>query len=668
MFRPARMVHLNVLVLDRDVDRATTEMIRSGLVHLVSVSDLEPWAEQKGMQPVEDDDSRALAQVDGLARSLAEKLRIGPEEVSELLALQPFDPSEASKKLEEISRQVNAVVAARDEAARRLAGLRESMSQASRDFRDKLGVSVPSQYTLLEVAVGRLPEKSVELLKRSLWDVPNVVLTFPEEKGKTAVMVIVLKKDRDALRKATEEAGLERMPLAEKKAPASEEILEELHERLEIARQELETTQQAVEKCKAEHLPTLRAILSQVIFQKLSRMAKSRFRKTARTYLISGWTPLRSKEKVIESLKRACGNRCLVEEKTAEELLSERREGVDVPILFENPKVLEPFEMLVSNYGPPAYNSTDPTVIVAPTFLLMYGAMFGDVGQGAAMALLGALVSNWKRVSGGVKRIGKLFTWCGLSGILFGFIYGSVFGFNPYRLLRFKRYGGFEPLGNINAFLMVALFFGMAMITVGLVFNAVSALRRREWATGLFDWRGLMGLAFYWLAVAAVAQFFGGEGASRTVLGLLVAVPLAATVLRGPVEKLLSPKGRPGEPGVLARTVKSIGEMFGASFETILMFFTNTMSFLRLAAFAMAHAALFTAVFSLADVVRGGGPLPRTLAPMFVHLLGNAAMIALEGLVVCVQALRLEYYEFFGKFFQVGATEFTPMRLPRTVL
>ena len=662
MLRPARMIHLNVLVLDSDVDRATSQMIKSGLVHLVSVTDLEPWADETGLKAVEEEDTPLLTQVQTIAQSVAEKLRVGPETVSEALAFQPFDPQEAAKKLEEISKEVSSVVAARDSAARELATLQEARSQATRDLRERFGIDVPSRYTLLEVALGRLPERNLHLLDRLLADVPNVVLRFPEQKGTVAVMAIVLKRDRAVLQRATEEVGLEPIPTKEGKRPLPDEAMEHLDDRIAEAQQQLQAAQGQVDQCREAHLAVLQTILSQITLRKLTTFARSRFRKTARTYLISGWTPRQSRKKVVEGLRGACGNRCLIEEQTAEELLSERGQDVDVPIAFENPKVLQPFEMLVSSYGPPAYNSVEPTLVVAPTFLLMYGAMFGDVGQGAVMAILGALVGRWKRVSHGVRRIGKLFTWCGFSAILFGILYGSVFGPSAF-FQKLLPYPPFEPIARVNTVLMIALAFGMGMITLGLVFNAISAIRRREWATALFDWKGFMGLAFYWLGVALAVQILTGQGANRTLLGVLIVMPLLAGLLKAPMEKLIHPRGHVPEGGIVLQSLRSLGHMVGASFESVLMFFTNTLSFLRVAAFAIAHAGLFIAVFSLADALRGGGPA----LPIAIHVLGNAGMIALEGLVVCVQALRLEYYEFFGKFFRVGGTQFTPMKLHGTL-
>lgn len=665
MFRPARMIHLNVLVLDTDVDRATQETIRSGLVHLVSVTDLEPWADQEGLKTVSAEESQDSAELEGLARGVAEKLGFGPEIVSEELAFQPFDPQQARQKLDDIRREVASVISAKVAAEEKLRSLQQTQTQVHHDVWSKLGVDLRSRYTLLELVAGRLPEKNVDTLKRLLSEVPNVVLTFPpagtgEERDSIAVMVITLKRDRDALNRAVEQVGLERAPVPEERPPLSEEMMAQLHKRIEEAEKELSHAQDAVEQCKNKHFPVLREILSQARLQSLSRQAKSRFRKTARTCLISGWTPRNARDTVVETLKQACQDRCLIEEEDAEQILSARRGEVDIPILFENPRLLKPFEMLVSNYGRPDYDSVEPTFIVAPTFLLMFGVMFGDVGQGFVMALLGALVARTKKINEGVRRIGELFVWCGVSAALFGFLYGSVFGITdllPYR--------GYEPMENITAFLKFALRFGVGMISLGMGFNVLAAILRKEWAAGFLDWSGLMGLAFYWLLVLTVIQLFAGKSVSGAVVTVLIALPLLAAVLRGPLEKLIRRAARlpggygQGSPQAAEPSMgSSFGHMLETFIESLITLFTNTLSFLRIAAFAIAHAGLFIAVFSLADVLKGVAGLP-----IAVHLLGNALMIGLEGLVVCVQALRLEYYEFFGKFFRTGGTEFAPVRL-----
>lgn len=658
MFRPARMLQLNVLVLDKDVDQATTAMIKSGLVHLVSVAGVQHWADEAQLQAVPKDVSPALSEISDMARSIAEKLSVSPQIFSEGAAFQQFDPTQAKTKLQEILKDVNPAFGERYTAWQKLASLRQARQHATVDIRTRFGLDVRSPYTMLDIAIGFVPESNVDFLKRLLSPVPNVVLTFPEGKGKVSVMAIVLKRDSQALKQACEKVQFEQAPPPEKKSPDTQDIVDRLDDRIAQAQKELDQAQSALDQCRDTHLPALRMILSQVSLQQLARSAKENFGKTARTYLISGWTPRRTRDQVIQALKSACRNRCLIEETTAEEILAEGDESVEVPIVLQNPRVIQPFEMLVSGYGAPAYNSVDPTVVVAPIFLLMYGAMFGDVGQGVVLAALGALLWRSKKLTHSIRKIGQLLIWCGAAAVLFGCFYGSVFGFRnvlPYR--------GFEPLDNVSVFLTVALFFGMAMITLGLLLNVFYAISRRQWASGLLEWKGLMGLAFYWLGIALMVQVRAGRSPSRTLIVMLLAMPVLSALLMALTERRAPGQLRRVDGAFPSRALRSLGHIVGECFDTILQFIANTVSFLRLAAFAIAHAALFNALFSLAEMLRGAGP---TL-PILVHVVGNAGMIALEGLVVSVQALRLTYYEFFGKFFRVGRTRFSPVKLPSTV-
>jgi V/A-type H+-transporting ATPase subunit I len=645
MLRPARMVHFNVLVFDSEVDRITTEMIRRGLFHLSSIADLEPWAEEEGLQTAPEERAQEVSEIESSARAIAEKLAIRPEIVSEAQAFAPFDPTEAKETVEAMDREVREVVGARAAARENLADLKEAKTQLARDIWAKLGVDVRSRYTLLRLVVGRLPEKNLVPFKRFLSQIPNVVMTFPEERGTIAVMVIVLRRDQDKLRRAMDEVGLEEMRVPEEKPPLSEAMTAHLDERIEEAEEKVRKAEEAVADCRNKYFPTLQAILSKISLQRLKREARSRFRKTARTYLLSGWTPRDRRDEVIKQFREVSGNRCLIEEQSADEVLSQHRGKADVPVLLENPKMLKPFEALVENYGRPTYNSIDPTAVMAPTFLLMFGLMFGDVGQGLVIALLATLVARSKRVSEGIRQIAKLLVWAGGSATLFGFLYGSVFGFTsllPYR--------GYEPMQNIGSFLTIALIFGVAMMSLGMAFNIVGAIWRKDWAAGLLDWSGLMGLAFYWALVLAAILFLSGRRVSGMVVGVLIGLPLAATSLKVLVEK----RSR----GAAERASHGGGGFVGETLESWLAFLTNTLSHVRLAAFALAHAALFEAVFAIAGMLRGVPGLP-----VLAHILGNAVIIGLEGLVVSVQTLRLHYYEFFARFFQAGGTEFKPVRL-----
>jgi len=200
------------------------------------------------------------------------------------------------------------------------------------------------------------------------------------------------------------------------------------------------------------------------------------------------------------------------------------------------------------------------------------------------------------------------------------------------------------------------------MISVGLILNVVNRIRKGDIIGGILDKFGLIGLLFYWGALALL--LYGATIRSWGIMGLclvlFLAVPIIGWSVKEPLEHLMSskPGGHGGAHGGMAGAI--IESCVGA-FEAILSYLANTISFVRLAAYAMSHAALLFAAFMVAEEVRGsaGGGVWSLLVIIF----GNLIAIVLEGVIASVQALRLEYYEFFGKFYSGGGEPFEPFRI-----
>ncbi len=316
--------------------------------------------------------------------------------------------------------------------------------------------------------------------------------------------------------------------------------------------------------------------------------------------------------------------------------------GEDVPVLIEPPRPLRPFAMLVSAYGLPKYGEVEPTAFAAAAFLLMFGMMFGDAGHGAAVAAAGLALARYGR--GTARDAGRVAAWCGLSAALFGLVYGSFFGLESFRRFALWR----DPLaGNPLLPLKVSAAFGAAVISLGVILNTVNRARAGDAAGALCGRFGAAGLLFYWPGLLWAA----GLAPARAALPAMCAAA-ACWALRGPALAL-----RGGEAPWTAAAEGLVG-----AFEGALLYLANTVSFVRLAAYAMSHAALLAAAYALRDAAdRAWGP--GCAAGIAAAVLGNAAAIGLEGLVAGVQALRLEYYEFFGKFLEGGGRPFRPFVL-----
>ncbi|MDD3643672.1 MAG: V-type ATPase 116kDa subunit family protein, partial [Candidatus Krumholzibacteria bacterium] len=380
---------------------------------------------------------------------------------------------------------------------------------------------------------------------------------------------------------------------------------------------------------------------------------KGFLRKTRKTYVFSGWVPSGRKQDVEREIFRAAHGRAIVEVIPPEKITGVKGGRVKVPVMLKNPRFFRPFEMLVSSYGLPDYAFVDPTLFVAISFLIMFGAMFGDVGHGAILALVGWLLGfRGSGRSEGTMLVGRLAFYCGCSSIVFGLLYGSIFGVEtliPHLWM--------SPMGDVMRFFKFAIFFGVVMISIGIVLNVINALRAGNLRAVFFDHAGVVSAVLYWSGIGAASIFLANRSIPVRLLVFGIGLPILLLFLREPLSAVFGRRRMRFEMGVAAYVMESLVEVI----EIVTGYLGNTVSFIRVAAFALAHAGLFIAVFSLEGLVhyKSGGLFYSAL----ILVLGNVIIILLEGLVVTIQAVRLEYYEFFGKFFMGGGTAYKPIGL-----
>ena len=303
------------------------------------------------------------------------------------------------------------------------------------------------------------------------------------------------------------------------------------------------------------------------------------------------------------------------------------------PTKLKNPKVLKPFEMFVEMYGLPAYNEMDPTIFIALTYTLMFGIMFGDVGQGLCLFAGGFLLYRLKKIN-----LAAIISLAGAWSVVFGFLYGSIFGFEDIIEAVWMR-----PMDNIMTTLMLAVGFGMILILVAMVINIVNAVRAKDIGRLLFDPSGVAGLICYGCAALCIVLYATGNPLPATgILTAAVGIPLLAILFKEPLSNLVERKKKllpEGSP--VMYLVEALVELF----DVVLSYATNSISFVRVGAFALSHAGMMGVVFTLAGYENGS-------ANWIVVVLGNVVVTALEGLVVGIQVLRLEYYEMFSRFYK----------------
>jgi V/A-type H+-transporting ATPase subunit I len=322
------------------------------------------------------------------------------------------------------------------------------------------------------------------------------------------------------------------------------------------------------------------------------------------------------------------------------------------PTKLKNPKLFRPFEMYIKMYGLPAYNEMDPTVFVALTYSFIFGAMFGDVGQGLVLLLGGLLLYKKKGMN-----LAAIVSCAGIFSTLFGFLYGSFFGFEdtviPHIWLSPKEAMMTLPIiGQMNTVFVVAIVFGMFMILTAMVLHIRVSMKNKD-AEGWFDPNGVAGFIFYGaLAAVLILVMSGHVLPAGIVLAVVFGLPLLAMFFKEPLAARLEKKGSGIEGGIGMYLVQSFFEMF----EVLLSFFSNTLSFVRVGAFAVSHAAMMEVVLMLAGFEGGSGN-------WLVIVLGNIFVCAMEGLIVGIQVLRLQYYELFSRYYKGTGREFTPYQM-----
>ena len=323
------------------------------------------------------------------------------------------------------------------------------------------------------------------------------------------------------------------------------------------------------------------------------------------------------------------------------------------PTKLKNSGLFRPFEMYVKMYGLPAYNEMDPTVFVALSYAFIFGAMFGDVGQGLLLLIGGLLLYKFKGMN-----LAAIVAGAGIFSTLFGFLYGSFFGFEDMVIhhvwLRPKEAMMTLPvIGQMNTVFVVAIVFGMFLILTAMILHIAVSIRNRD-AEGWFDTNGAAGFIFYGSLVAIILLFMSGHVLpAGVILALVLGIPLLAMAFKEPLASLLEKKGVRIEGGIGMYLVQTFFEMF----EVLLSFFSNTLSFVRVGAFAVSHAAMMEVVLMLAGFENGGG------GNWLVVVLGNLFVCAMEGLIVGIQVLRLEYYELFSRYYKGTGREFKPYQL-----
>ena len=577
------------------------------------------------------------------------------------------DRGAVSRKASELLDEAKPLVEEETLLLQRRLGLKQAADELAAFSSVKVALEDVQKLSYLTVRVGSVsphvfPELLQALGKRALvlpLEKPGFFMAFAPKKGRWAL-------DSELSRREFQPV---QFPADRKGVPS--DMLAALHADLASVEASLAALTARKVELSRQRGAEIAALLADLGLSVAIDSVKQTLASTGSVQKVTGWIPRRRLPGVLEGLESLIQGRLAARVFDPSELPEVKSGKVKVPVSTPHGPVVKSFERMVFSYSIPLYGTIDPTPFVAVMFVLLFAIMFGDVGQGFVGVAIGLLINSGRIASFEPyrrKSFGTTFLVAGLASMVSGFLYGSFFA-NEHVLepatravTQFLLGRPLSHIVSLEGFQKIILFFGItigvgAVInSVGLVINIVNCARRKDWEKTLLSKTGAAGALFFWYVLfIGVRMVLGGKLGSIDLAAL--AVPLLALFFREPIVHLALGHRPLLKDGLFAFIMEGIIEIL----ESAIYYVSNSVSFLRVAAFALAHTVLSSIVFLLSDMVGGapGGIVFRIL----VIIIGNAIIIVLEGLIVTIQVVRLQYYEFFSKFFSETGEEFSPFIL-----
>jgi len=515
----------------------------------------------------------------------------------------------------------------------------------------------------VEIRVGKI-KSNIEKMKKSLSDFGLILL---EEEDYIASLS--LKRDSSNISQVLDMFSWVECDDVEVQQKLSLKVVENLHNNLDLILEKKEDLANQIQDKIKEKEPTLINIWCNLRLHELSNQIRSYFKYTKNTTLFSGWVPEKFASKVENAIYSASGGECIIDQSEPSEV-----ELKNIPVEVKTPKFFKPFEKMVKNYGIPEYGTINPTWFVAVAYLSMFMLMFADLGQGFVLLLIGLLTTkiyknNPMKEDGLISRsVSTLLIYLGIASMIGGVIFGSTFGFSIFSPLWFNYHRvvmGHSSIGtgvqNVYDILGITIIYGIVIIFTGLLINWINLIIKKKYIKLFLSRTGFSGAMMYSVGIYIGYSYIKNgykTFPSDNWIFILLIIGSICLLIEEPLEYLKNKKD--GEK------VESVGAMISHTLmmwpiellETFTGYMSNTLSFLRVAGLGIAHVSLMGAFETLAE-----GPGMKSVFGILILIFGNLLVIALEGLSSGIQSLRLNYYEFFTKFFTGKGIAYSPVSL-----
>ncbi|HHU35937.1 MAG TPA: ATPase [Treponema sp.] len=531
----------------------------------------------------------------------------------------------------------------------------------------KVAYSEFEHLTFLTMRIGKIDPQYFEELKFSVGDRAVIV---PLGEDKTRILAATSKKGRFALDTELKRYGFAALEIPKDFKGIPDDVLESLKKQVEESTAHVASVSKERARFSSIHREEIiRLMLTFSLGSKVQSVRES-LESTQLVYRIMGWISADDSTILMQDLDDRTEGRIAIRLYAPNEVPSVQNGREKVPVRFQHGALVKSFERMIFSYGAPLYGTVDPTPIVAFFFTLLFGIMFGDVGQGLVFFLIGVLLT--KKLVPILRKsyqFGPIFLAIGTSSMIMGLLTGEFFAnsnvLQPFGYWVTGLFG--EPrdvileimpskgsLDKLMYFFAFTLVIGFIINSVGLIINIVNQFSLGRPSKAIFSKTGICGAVFFWYVIFFALRIgltdFGFAWYDAAVLG----TSLIGLFFGEPFSRIMDGHRPVLENGLFSALIEGVVELL----EVVSSYLSNSVSFLRVGAFALAHAVLSFIIFTMTGFV--GGSL--SAGGILIAVLGNLVIIVLEGLIVAIQVIRLQYYEFFSKFFTETGREFIPFR------
>lgn len=548
---------------------------------------------------------------------------------------------------------------AADEEKRAVSAYKEALAFANL----KVSYSDLESLSFLTLRIGKIDPEKIDDLRARLGS-RGIIVKLGDDDSR--ILAASSKKARFALDGELKEAGFTELQVPKDFKGIPDEVLLTLERNKTEAAAALEEIQTERRNFAETHKDELYRLLQIYSIGSQIYYVENSLESTEFVYRITGWIPAYLIRKVMKDLDELTQSRAGIREFLPTEVPSVISGQEKVPVQVKHGKIVSNFERMIFSYGSPLYGTIDPTPFVALFFTVLFGIMFGDAGQGLCFLIIGILCCLKKIKISGWEKFGGIFCCIGISSTIMGLLTGEFFAnetlLRPFALWVTGLFGtphapilhmmpSSDPasITRMFAFFGFTISIGFIINSCGLIINIINQFSLRRIGKALFGKTGISGAVFFWYVIIFAVRVALFKHAPAAYDWVIISVSLFLTACSEIFQRLVDGERPILENGLFSAVIGAVVEII----EVISSYLSNTVSFVRVGAFALAHAVLGYIINTFVELAPGAGGIA-------VAILGNAIVVVLEGMIVAIQVVRLQYYEFFSKFFSETGREFKP--------